>query len=89
MQSLREAALEALTGMKVASALGEHGGSSLPESCWSLSIKGLMLDLKLLALRITVNDCRKMDSSFRIGYARAFYPVGSVQPVGVMLPGGS
>ena len=89
MQSLREATLEALTGMKVPSALGEHGGSSLPESCWSLLIKRPMLSLNLLALRITVNDCGEMDSSFCVSYAWTFYPAGTTQPIQVMLPVGS
>lgn len=87
--SHREAVLEVLTGMKVPSMLGEHGSFSLPESCWSLSIKRLMLILNLLAVRITANDCRKMDSSSCLSYAQAFYPAETTQPIQVMLPEGS
>lgn len=89
VQLLGEAMLEVLTGMKELSALGEHGSSSLPESCWSLSIKRPMLSLNLLALKITVNDCKKMGFSFCIGCAWAFYPAGTTQPIQMMLPEGS
>lgn len=85
VESLGEATLEVLTGMKAPSVLGGHSGSSPPQPWWSLSIKRLMLSLNVLALRITVNDCRKMDSSPCIGYAQAFYPAGTMQPIQVLL----
>lgn len=49
---LREATLEALTGMKVPSALGEHAAAPrFPEPRWNLSIKRLMLSFEPACLK--------------------------------------
>lgn len=71
------------------SVLGEHGSFSLAEPCWSLSMERLMLSLSLLALRMTANDCRRMDSSSCLSWAQAFHPAETREPPQVTLPAGS